>query len=665
MIKFKDDDWNIQKLKNRTNKGVHSHTISPSCEVGNQQMLRLLEQEQSTEEPMPDGFTEKMEADYGIGLKSIKLQRNTEPSILKQRAYARGNEIHIASGFSADTGDGRRILSHEMAHIIQQGNKGFGGRTDADAEHQAHEGAVKPGPGFLLPSGTAGYPAQGIDTFEIEDEEIELQLFQPVRLLIEQFNVIAEQEAELTPESRQELFRLLDGIDTAIYQLMNQGIDQEDMIYFQNIEGFNAMENILEKSRKLYEELTKQTMDNRQLDNEGLVTELPVSLEGRSQEEIRELKEIWTRITAPTSNITVGNEAAPANPDFKKQIYGYIGKMLHYRTGAKLLRGAETGEKKIMVTESGGAAVDAAPPGGSFDQIPGGQPPEVSRYENPEQFEADFWNLLIRIGPESDTFSIGDKIYRKGAGSHAAVSMTLNQPQSTLDTGRDGKQAQYSPWMIFAHELGHAVKRTHGMDFSNSNSTIYTDHQLNDFTPGTKNPEEYANNRLVENPLRRESGMRERTKYGGLESKPIRDFCTSLRYGIPDPALQNHYQSLNSLVCDEVITQSNPELAELKEILDSKVTLQSLFIHNVRILEELRQQLRDLPFINEDGTINAEQVTAVKDPAAEEIWNQIEERGMESCTWIIIKYFKRRSFDHAKNNCMAAGASLQPLRDMV
>lgn len=105
--------------------------------------------------------------------------------------------------------------------------------------------------------------------------------------------------------------------------------------------------------------------------------------------------------------------------------------------------------------------------------------------------------------------------------------MMLDQPQSSLDYGEGGKQAQYDPWVVFAHELGHAVKHTQ---------------------------------------------------------------------------------------------------AQLNATLGDMNTVQRLFIQDVRILDKLGRQLRAIPYIHEDGTIDTAQITLVKDAG-------INLKRQKSCVW--------------------------------
>ena len=98
-----------------------------------------------------------------------------------QRAYARGNEIHMAKGeYDPYTEDGQNLLLHEAGHIVQQGSgmtRGSGILQDPALEAQADSITEAPA-SFSMPSSASGSPIQGWNPFKRkkkdQPEEIEM-----------------------------------------------------------------------------------------------------------------------------------------------------------------------------------------------------------------------------------------------------------------------------------------------------------------------------------------------------------------------------------------------------------------------------------------------------------------------------------------------------------
>lgn len=77
-------------------------------------MRRQPIQRQPNTTGIPDGLKTGMENLSGISLDHVKVRYNSpEPASIQAHAYARGSEIHLASG-------GERHLPHELGHIVQQ-----------------------------------------------------------------------------------------------------------------------------------------------------------------------------------------------------------------------------------------------------------------------------------------------------------------------------------------------------------------------------------------------------------------------------------------------------------------------------------------------------------------------------------------------------------------
>jgi hypothetical protein len=110
-----------------------------------------------------------MELRFGHDFGRVQIYRGDRASesarAIDARAYAVGSKIVLGGGFSSlDSGDGQRLLAHELAHVVQQrASDGAGlpatlrvGRTDSAAEREA---AVAERPGAATDTGTSAFGA--------------------------------------------------------------------------------------------------------------------------------------------------------------------------------------------------------------------------------------------------------------------------------------------------------------------------------------------------------------------------------------------------------------------------------------------------------------------------------------------------------------------------
>lgn len=94
-------------------------------------------------EPLGPGTRTQMEAAFGHDFSAVRLHRDGEAPRGGARALTAGNDIHLAPGTRAlGTLEGRHLLAHELAHVVQQHGQAPGGTTpDRGGEAAAHAAA--------------------------------------------------------------------------------------------------------------------------------------------------------------------------------------------------------------------------------------------------------------------------------------------------------------------------------------------------------------------------------------------------------------------------------------------------------------------------------------------------------------------------------------------
>jgi len=144
-----------------------------------------LARERDGGQPLPAHVQARMERDFGDGHDFSGVRVHTAPQAdalnrrLRARAFTAGQDIFFREGeFAPDTASGQRLLSHELAHVVQQSE----GAVDSAAS--TGEGVVVGAPddafeqaadrvAEAVASGTALAPTQAAPSVQQQAEEEE------------------------------------------------------------------------------------------------------------------------------------------------------------------------------------------------------------------------------------------------------------------------------------------------------------------------------------------------------------------------------------------------------------------------------------------------------------------------------------------------------------
>jgi hypothetical protein len=70
---------------------------------------------------LPHGLRAEMEARLGHSFADVRVHHDGSPSRFSADAYASGSRLHFARGaYRPHTEEGRRLIRHELAHVVQQ-----------------------------------------------------------------------------------------------------------------------------------------------------------------------------------------------------------------------------------------------------------------------------------------------------------------------------------------------------------------------------------------------------------------------------------------------------------------------------------------------------------------------------------------------------------------
>jgi hypothetical protein len=82
-------------------------------------------------EPLTDGVRRSMESAFGADLSGVRVHTDSRAhdlnGTLRARAFTVGSDIFFRRGdYQPDSTPGRKLLAHELTHVVQQGGAGSG-----------------------------------------------------------------------------------------------------------------------------------------------------------------------------------------------------------------------------------------------------------------------------------------------------------------------------------------------------------------------------------------------------------------------------------------------------------------------------------------------------------------------------------------------------------
>jgi hypothetical protein len=103
------------KKKPNAEQSVTRDKVSASG-MSNQAMLSFLSASQKLRVSDEDGIREKLTEKFDVDFSGLQITKDAALNDIQERAYTKGNEIHIAPDVNPESPEGQQILIHEAAH---------------------------------------------------------------------------------------------------------------------------------------------------------------------------------------------------------------------------------------------------------------------------------------------------------------------------------------------------------------------------------------------------------------------------------------------------------------------------------------------------------------------------------------------------------------------
>ncbi len=487
-------------------------------------------------------------------------------------AFTSGMDVYFGSrGFDAP------IAAHELVHTVQQGAvesavstvsaplggvqmapddayrrrmtapttgayaaKDFTEQTDI---HRARfEGAIEDKPDRQIPGlGTAMQNLGALD--QVPELRVALDNLREL--------VAGGKDYNSTPEGRQYLLGVFSTAEHALSRYIQNsmqafaGTHQNDVRFrLKDMDTYENYTQLLEAIRNEHRK-TVDRIAGETRNNQGS-TELPVyegDIADKSPEEREKKLKAWRYITRKKEAPSAAGEGrlkwadgAEENEQFRSEVFSHGAKTLETDVGTDLWDMMRRSGKTLTMMPSSRSNVDAlSPEAASLRAAPtgagGGALPNPNDYMEMRNGGSNIMDIMQSAlakkeraqGEKSGIKLAGqdgrpDGYYDFGSGSDVVLrsEMGTDVRNAGGDVGDNDVLTQTSPWIIFAHELGHAAKSALGTRVKdgrdNESLPTASKERLNDFS---NNSEELAN-WYIENMVRAQSETGHKAVYNPL-----------------------------------------------------------------------------------------------------------------------------------------------------
>lgn len=131
----------LREVARRAGNRIARRFAQEDAFVAPEHVERAIDSQAGSGSAMDHATRQSMEGAFGTDLSGVRIhndsQADTLSAELSARAFTRGNDIFFSAGeYNPATGDGQRLLAHELTHVTQQED---GAKLDVGAANDPAE----------------------------------------------------------------------------------------------------------------------------------------------------------------------------------------------------------------------------------------------------------------------------------------------------------------------------------------------------------------------------------------------------------------------------------------------------------------------------------------------------------------------------------------------
>ncbi len=175
----------LREVARRAGNRIARRFAQEDAFVAPEHVERAIDSQAGSGSAMDHATRQSMEGAFGADFAGVRIHNDSEAdtlnSELSARAFTRGNDIFFSAGqYNPATGDGQRLLAHELAHVAQQQD---GAKLDVGAANDPAELEADAMADQVVQRLASRAPDTGGDAVQrqAEDEEEEEEAVQTVR----------------------------------------------------------------------------------------------------------------------------------------------------------------------------------------------------------------------------------------------------------------------------------------------------------------------------------------------------------------------------------------------------------------------------------------------------------------------------------------------------
>lgn len=173
----------LREVARRAGNRIARRFAQEDAFVAPEHVERAIDTQAGSGSAMDHTTRQSMEGAFGADFSGVRIHNDSEAdtlnSELSARAFTRGNDIFFSAGqYSPTTGDGQRLLAHELTHVAQQED---GAKLDVGAANDPAELEADAMADQVVQRLASRAPDTGGDAVQRQAEDEEEEAVQTVR----------------------------------------------------------------------------------------------------------------------------------------------------------------------------------------------------------------------------------------------------------------------------------------------------------------------------------------------------------------------------------------------------------------------------------------------------------------------------------------------------